>query len=403
MKVVASVLFVALLAGCVSPSEEPTDEPDDSPAEPSWFAHDGLPRCQFSCYEPTVATSPDGAVYVTAATTDTIARSLDGTWSEVPWPPLPEGATATGRGDGTLVTDAQGRLWFLALVLGGQGTAVGAVLAFQGLQVARSDDGGDTWNTNTFIGATGDGGVFTQAERPWLLVDGDTAHVVYPRWPVSAATAVGYQGSPDGLWLVTSTDAGASFGSARRISAEGDDYGIPGRPILRDGALVVPYVAGSLTGATGGLRLALVTTADLQHITVTDNPGSRFPAIAQNGNDVWLAILRGQDIFVTTSTDLTTWSDLEQVNQAPSPRFPSPWLEADPAGGAWLAWSEGEAPGRPMLAHLGDGLLERHNLTMAGGTSSDFVHFTVDATGLWLPLVNDDASAVPVYHLASNA
>lgn len=360
--------------------------------------------CPASCYEPTIAIDAQGRVFVTVANAGSMGVLADGNWSYVDPPPLPPNVPPAGlaRGDGTLFMDGQSRLWYLSLVLTGTGIGASAY-AFVGLQVARTDDQAQSWAINTFVGPfSASPEPLSQAERPWLAFGEGAVYLTYPHWFASVQAGPAFQGVPDGLMVLRSTDDGQTFSAPVRAARPTDRFAIPGRPVVEpDGALLVPYT-GSDGQAASAYVLARSTDGGVsfEHSVVNADAGYRFPALTQDHNGtLWAAWLVAGRVEYSSSEDGVTWSRPMQANEDPSLPAPSPWLASGPTGMA-LAWSEGD-PAHPVLA------LDRTSTRLEGfftnGTVyGDFVHFAFAPDGsIWLPTVDVEAQRVFVARWAA--
>lgn len=394
----ACLTALVLLAGCSQAPPAPEPEPPAATQQRFAMTWPLAIECPASCYEPTVAVDPTGAVFVTVANAGSIAiRNADGNWTSAPPPPLPPGAPSfgTARGDGTLSVDPQGRLWYLSLVL--TGTGIGAqALVFLGIQVARSDDQAATWAVNTFLSPAGPAPIpLAQAERPWLAFAADRVYLAYPHWVATVGAGGVLVGVPDGLMVTTSTDDGATFANPVRAARPTDLYAIPGRPVVQpDGTLLVPYSGGD--GRTSAYVLAVSDDAGatFEQRVVATQGGVRFPALGQDANGtLWASWLVAGTIQLATSADGLQWSEARAMNDAASPPGPSPRLEPAPGGGMVLSWSEGA--NQPVLHWFGDSQSDGDRLegVVANGTAyTDFVDFTFAPDGsLWIPSADPDA------------
>lgn len=241
--------LLALLSGCTHAPAPAA--PSAAPALSFLPASTTLTECPVywgvRCFEPTLAADPAGRLFSTAGEAASLLVSSDGgaTWVAKPTPPMPALAPAPLNvvGDNTVQVDPQGRLWFTRLVYADEGAAAGAGLPVSvgrdvgGYQVARSDDGGDSWAVDRFVGVEDPSPTPVMApDRQWLAFGpGGVVHLAY--WQFEPAPG-GYLVASGTRYVASSADGGATFGSAREAPAA-----IGGLPsVAADGTLYLPTV-----------------------------------------------------------------------------------------------------------------------------------------------------------------
>lgn len=242
------LVLLALLAGCTVPAPAP-GIPDATEADARALSFQlpvvAIPACSDSCAEASVASDLLGRLYASTQRGESLVRSDDGgaAWIDLAPPPVAPGAppsvptepleqTVDGvnfrivnRADTLVQTDPAGRLFWTSIV--------GAA---QGIQVARSDDGGATWASNVWVSLANDPSIPPGAtDRQWLAFSRDGA--VY----------LTYFQIPTGLWIARSDDGGATFGGWTRFvpTEERQTLGYESVPlVLPSGRVLVAYLSG---------------------------------------------------------------------------------------------------------------------------------------------------------------
>ncbi|PSG98366.1 hypothetical protein BRD56_00045 [Thermoplasmatales archaeon SW_10_69_26] len=243
-----------------------------------------------TCFEPTVAVHEDTAYVASGSRDEILVTDLaTGETDTVPEPPLPETANPDATtGDETVRVTDEGRLYFTALLCD---LACGS----EGIQVAASDDGGQTWTINTAVNPVNYPTEPTSGvDRQWLgLGPGERVHLVYSQYAPRT-----------GVWAALSEDGGQSwqqFANAHpRPSA-----GSPGAPVVDGDTVILP---GRSTTHVD------VSTDAGQSWEVLDVPGpdvDRWMVGEQRHGNVHLAwTTDGGEVRYTRSTDgLQQWAE----------------------------------------------------------------------------------------------
>lgn len=351
------LLLAAPLAGCLGAEDSGSGVPADSTRDlsngsfattPSVTARQdcygegigGVP-----CFEASVAVDPQGRVFAAVSVCQKIARSTDSgaTFEALDLPPLPPTAPPTTQapGDCTLQIGPDGALWFSAFTFQDRLADPPGVEVpnHYGIQVARSDDGGESWPVNTWLAKASRHPVPAgHPDRQWLSFGEDDRLYL---------TFYDAYHDVDRAWMAVSEDAGASFGPFQPMPGD-----IPGDPIARgDGTLHVPY----LDGRSDGYAVRLSTTTDggdsFETTTIHD---------AVSGEKVW-------------------WPD---IAQAPNGRLYATWTDGDrvlvarqsddDGWSAPLVWNAG-APNATQAApgiEIHDGVIDVVWFHQDGGTQS---------------------------------
>lgn len=307
------------LAGCVGDGEVAPAEETSPPAEraanetvPTTEPRTALTGCppgltSIPCFEPSVAADPAGRVYVANAVCDGIARSAPGnaSFEELDRPPLPPVAppTTTVPGDCTLDVGPEGDLYFSAYHF--QDTVVHdpAVPNHYGIQVARSENGGDSWTTNTYLSPTTDPPTpALHPDRQWLAFGAD-GRVYLTFWGAEL----------DRSWVAVSEDRAASFGPFRPMPAT-----LPGQPIAQGAeTLHVPW----LDASDDAVRVSTSTDGGESFRTRTvGEVGLTFwwPDLAEGPDGrLYLAWLDGDRVLVARETGDGAWTDPLLWNEGP--------------------------------------------------------------------------------------
>lgn len=274
----ALLLLTASLAGCIGGEEtpaEPATAPTGGPSNGSIETSDPLVAVEeclsgFSgvpCFEASVAVGPQGRIFVADSVCTGIARSANATSSfeTLDLPDLPPTAppTTTNPGDCTLDVGPQGDLYFSAFYFHREPSESlpDHYPTHYGIQVARSEDGGDSWVTNTYLSATSlPPTPSTHPDRQWLSFGSD-GRVYLTFW--------GYEGEPgppdSRSWIAVSEDRAASFGPFEQM-----DPVFTGQPVAQgNGTLHVPWLDRNAdavqisTSTDGGETFETRTVADV--------------------------------------------------------------------------------------------------------------------------------------------
>lgn len=365
------ILVLALLAvplvGCLAteegPSQPPPQEEDDASDDgPAWIQATALEECVSSCFEPNLATGPNGTVYVVEGS-GFLARSTDGggTFASLGEVPLPsQNAEGASQADGLVDVAPDGTLYYSALLRRGASVV--------GLQVAASPDGGDSWPTNTFVSIEdGDGDPVRDVDRQWLAFGkGETVYLSYAQQVSAVVECTG-----TGLWVARSDDGGGSFSSFERAAPyeERDQCGQAGPPLVLDeGLLALPHWTNRPSPASmetdRGVDLAVSEDGGQtfrQEQAVTAD-GGWFPVLAASDEQLHLAFEGAGDTVLTTSASDPSgpWSGPRAWSDEANVSVTSPWIARGPEGTVGLAWAT-ETDGGSVL-HVrsaqatGDGL-----------------------------------------------
>lgn len=414
--VLAVLLVTSGMAGCIGGDDAASpSEASSSPSPNASLALDdavtAMDECTFACFEPTVAVDPEGRIFVAEGAAmnrsgDTqfrgpagagLVRSTDGgaTFEPLGVPQIPGNALPeTVQGDSLVQVGPDGSLYFSALL----GNGLDPATVLYGIQVARSDDGGETWATNTVISVTEDpqSGAF-DTDRQWLGFGSDgTVYLSYAHYP-----------APLGVFLHHSDDRGETWSepsvvatAAERAAYRGVWSGQAGPPVVDgQGTVYVPMVwATEELQEPPAVRVAASTDqgSSWEHHEAFRAPvaGDGFPMLTVDAQDrLHLAALSGEGLTVTTSTDgAQTWNDPTRWTDRDPPNGTAPWIETVD-GNLTVAYYENDGNGsvslelaqRPLDADRGTGFTER--VTVAEGLPSahtDFAHFVEGPSGPWV-------------------
>lgn len=357
----------------------------DCPSNPT-----GIP----SCYEPTVAVDPAGRVFVTGYS-ETLVRSLDRgtTFEDVGTPPIPEGMPPdASRAENLVQVGPEGSLYFSALV---------AAPDNRGIQVARSDDGGETWAVNEAISLPSHptpGG--TQPDRQWLAFGpDDRVYLVY-------ITRI-----PLGTVLVQSSqDRGQTWSDPVVVATSderGEAYGPTGRPVVdANGTVFVPFWGMNTEDRQRPWSATVAFSTDggtswQKHEALRSDSRENWPMLASDARGrLHLAVDTGQSLDVTSSADgAQTWSD------------PVAWTDRSPSTAPWIRAANGSLT---VAYHLGDeGNVSVHvaSRSLDGEPSrgptdhrqvarelptvgTDFTHLSIGSAGPWVPWFDSGADEI---------
>lgn len=342
------LVAVLMTAGCLGLGSNEPSGPDAAPgnrtsADESWMTVNATASAYASvrtdnAFEPTVAAGPDGTVYVTGANSGLIhvQQGGSGEWETRPSPPPPPESRGTARGDALVSVDGMGRLWYTALLPSQVGPVDDPTSG--GLQIAVSEDGGQTWSANHHIGPP----EFPwNADRQWITFAPEgTAHVV---WKAYQGTIQNQQDRH--LAAVTLHDGGSSVGSPVNVTPmlPSATSLIGGQPsVASDGTLMVPYLEVDHSGSSegdGALRVARSTGEgrSFQQLDVWAppgrDPGTNFPISAVDGHDRFHLAWNGPDghvLHTVSYDDGGTWTVPTSVSGLEDQSSQeSPWIEVE--------------------------------------------------------------------------
>lgn len=310
MRGFALAAVVLTFAGCASSPPGLGDGLQEGPASRALeFGEAGVavePCSGKTCWEPSVAVDPQGRIFaveagewaMSARPVAPVAVSHDGgqTFTHVaPPPPITQAPPGTKVVYGDIMVDAapSGRLFWSAIVdLNAEG---GPVLNDMrkarplnwAIQVAWSDDAGQTWNDNQELS-----GVEHLPDRQWLAFDGQTVYLAY--------NTVG-----TGVLLSRSDDGGSTWGPWIQVAplADGPQWAGAGPPVVNQrGTVFVPvcnYPGLATTIFRSSDRGATFTSSTIP-IGCT-----AFPILATRGDDLVLAVHNYEDgnVYVVRSKD----------------------------------------------------------------------------------------------------
>lgn len=172
------------------------------------------------CFEASVAADPQSRIFAAVSVCQKIARSTDGgeAFEALDLPPLPSTArpTTTVPGDCTLQIGPDRSLWFTAYYFQDRPVHPPRVSNHYGIQVARRDDGGESWAVNTYLSPTTNPptpGTFP--DRQWLSFgSGDRVYLTF------------YGVDLERSWIAVSDDRGQTFGPFQPTAPQ-DNHGNP--------------------------------------------------------------------------------------------------------------------------------------------------------------------------------
>lgn len=343
-----------------------------------WLVIEPGVACGTFC-EPVVAVDPTGRVFVKGNTY--VRSTADGSFEPFEPPAVPVGSpTGSFHTDRHLQVSPDGALWFHSLI----GSSQGAFLLL-GVQVARSTDGGDTWQSR-FLPL--EGGLPTQslgADRQWMAFAPDgTAYVTFQQNAVvNVFTPVTGVGNPNtaNIWVARSDDNGATwtrFSPLDAIDPSADQA--TGQPIVdQQGRLVVPFHRYAPTGLNRGFAIAVSPDGASATQHQVNAQGTMFPALVQLPDGTFLAAHNnGEALAWGMAADVVGPWTLDRT--AGGNVVSSPWLGVR-ANGSWdLVWMEARGDeGRFDVLHSVAGaapaVLATDLLGQPGiRSSTDFVH-----------------------------
>lgn len=397
------MVLAAGFTGCLGEGDDgPGTVPGDGEEARAWRNVTAISDCPSnpttgnpSCYEPTVAVDPAGRVFVTGYS-ETLVRSLDRgtTFEDVGTPPIPEAMPPEASTAENLVqVGPEGSLYFSALV---------AAPDNRGIQVARSDDGGETWAVNEAISLPSHptpGG--TQPDRQWLAFGpDDRVYLVYiARIPL-------------GTVLVQSSQDRGQTWSDPVVVATPDERGeaardTTGRPVVdANGTVFVPFWGMNTQDPQRPWSAMVAVSTDggtswQTHEALRSDSHENWPMLASDARGrLHLAVDTEQGLVVTTSADAAeTWSK------------PVTWATEDPATAPWIRATGGNLT---VAYHLGDeGNVSAHVASRSldeepsrGPTDhrqvarelpsvgTDFTHLSVGSAGPWVPWFDSGADEI---------
>lgn len=295
--------------------------------------------------------------------------SSDGgaTWGGVDLP-LPPPINANGFDFGSdpgVAWDTHGNAFYSYIVVffSPTGNITGSQVA-----VARSADGGQTWQA-TFFNQSGGRGKFN--DKPMIAVDTNPSSpyrdTVYVAWDTTADAKSAP--SSTGVQLSRSTDGGRTFSAPTAVSPTGggQHFGIGADPFVApDGTVHVAWNDGSqnieeASSTDGGLSFGpphVISPTNIAIATVIPAQNSRgvliYPACGADSSSgpargtlycSWVDLngTNGLDVFVSRSTNGgSVWGVPLRVNDDPSGQANDQffqWLSVDPVNGSVnLSW-----------------------------------------------------------------
>lgn len=407
--VLALAVLAGGLVGCVG-----TEDPDGPGSPPG--ARNGTPEtdpsavaiadCEFSCFEPNLAIGPNATVYVAEAVGE-LARSTDGgeTFTSLGQVPLPPGSGENDvQSDGLVDVADSGALYYSALILNPSGP--GAAATIEGIQVAASHDGGESWPRNTYVALEDGGGEPVQEVDGQWLAFGEEA-TVYLSYAQRAGAAVGCAGS--GLWVARSDDGGETFSSFTRAAGyeQRRQCGQAGPPTLAGENLLLPYWANRPDPLAGGVErgIDLAVSEDrgesFRQTEALSTEGGWFPVLADTDQGLSL-VFHGMDGRVmTTSAPGGSWLEPKTWSQDGNRSVTSPWIAAGPEGSVAIGWATGADDGAVLHVQqaqtTGEGLrptgppvdVARLETNSSNSANTDFVDLAFfpngEAATVWAP------------------
>lgn len=433
------LLVVALTAGCAAPSPVAPEEtlaetatvpvvvrPDsmvglllDDPAQGLHFSPavaTGVPCWKAYCYETTVAADPEGRIFVSGVIAETIAVSSDGgaTFAAVARPSvapidpdLEPGGVGSPRilqNDALVQVAPDGTLYFSALLTKAAYGAFGFQQVLFGIQVAASEDAGETWAVNNVITVDDDPRLLG-ADRQWLAFGQDG--IVY----VSFQHTEGL-----GILVARSDDGGRTLGPfVNAIENTPADGYIGGPPTVdASGRLFVPHffyagitIEAVVPRAPGALRVAwsddggeTFAVADV-HRPEAGSPGAFFPVMVEDARGAMHLAWWNYDegVLIASSLDRgATWTTPVRVGPEITAAYASPWLLAhdDVLDVVWFAGAHDADSADLLITRipLGSGAAAAATLGHVTGYESrggntDFAHATLLPDGRVVAVLGD--------------
>lgn len=374
-----------LLAGCAAPA--PGIEAASSlPPASTFTTVDSGAGCAYFC-EPNAIVLASGEWFVLG---DALTRSLDegATFEPIDIPPSPLGP-ASYQTDAMIEASPDGSLYYSALIAACPLTCVALVLS--GIQVARSEDLGETWSSTyltlpSHFGAPG-------ADRQWLSFGADGLVCLNFQY-VGQLTPLGWQSVTDPeIRASCSDDGGATFPDFVSVSGPVPNGAINGRAAFDSaGRMYVPYFRLDSDGA-----LVVATSDDagrtFEEVPVEDAAGDYFPSLAIDGNDTLHLLWRNGDGAVSYATSVdraATWSAPILLGAADEETPISPWIEArgDVVRAVWFVSESDET--NALVAWDG----ERTSVLATGVSDGEYRHAGSDFAHVAL---TPDGRAVAVF------
>lgn len=339
------VVFVLLVgSGCIQAAQPADSGIAEVSAAPGWSPAFGeatvaVKACAYaSCYEPTIASDPQGRLFVADGSTSAIGVSTDGgrTWVQKNPPPMPSGLTGS-QSDVIVQAAPSGRLYWSALVVA---RPVQGSFVLEGLQVAWSDDAADTWAGNVHLSPLTRTAEVVAPDRQWLSF-GPAGHLY-----------VTYNQVPTGIWIARSTDGGATWSGWTRaapLEGRGGGIGQSGPPVVDSkGRVFVP----ACDIANAGTRV-FVSRDQARSFTSTLVPGpcSWFPMLGVGWDDSLVLAVSAGAVSVARSVDGgATFTKLKEWARGATA---APWPIVRDDGEAIVAWYEGDGSSSDLVVGAG--------------------------------------------------
>ena len=291
----------------------------------TWTSFD-MPGIGSSCCDPGVAYAADGTAYFinldTSPAVVHVMKSTDNgaTWTNVGNPVVEDRPNIAI--DTSPTSPHFGRIYLTW-------SNFGLVVGTNDILLYFSDNGGVTWSSAVNVSHTGfHGSAYAQSSAPTVASDG-TVYVGYQTYPA------GTNDSTQNM-IATSTDGGATFGTASTISAG---------PNVQAGL----DFAGDARGYFGTNANCTSTFRHRSFPIVKSNPTTPSTVYAMwAGGELESAYNCGSfhgvhsDVLFSRSTNGgTTWSAPLKVNDDPSGKDQYyPWMDVTPAGKIWIGWHD---------------------------------------------------------------
>lgn len=343
----ATLLVVLILAGCATPAADPSSA--SLPA--GTLSLEVTPVLGELFAEPAIAHHPDGAIFVagyattrapTEITRPMLARSDDG---GATWQTLVQGAptdSAIGNSDTDLAISPDGTIYHATMLFFPWGHAI---------SIGASKDLGATWTWRQLM-------VAPWVDRPWIEVGPDgTAHATWS--------------SPRGLHHATSRDGGESWQEGPLVHPSSGSGGLAIGPNGEIAVRLMPY------------RGPTILLAAFAFLFV--DPEADGIAVSGDGGATWeIRQLPGQRRY---ADELGRGGD--------QPRWSDP-VAFDAVGTLYTAWGEGDALQLAVSRDLGATWTVR-TLSQTEGRVAFYPYLRAGAAGelaaTWYTNGNDDLRA----------